>query len=64
MEYDQEIDTINRRLELLSYDLKKELRLSENIFAFKYCQSEIEDKGKCKIQCNHCKEYYKSLENE
>lgn len=31
---------------------------------FKYCQSKIEDNGKCKIQCEHCKTYYKPLENE
>lgn len=30
MEYDMEIDAIDRRLEALNYDLKKELRLSEN----------------------------------
>ena len=30
MEYDQEIDAINRKIELLNYDLKRELRLSEN----------------------------------
>lgn len=28
----------------------------------KYCQSEIEDGSKCKIQCEHCKLYYKPLE--
>lgn len=27
-----------------------------------YCQSEIEGDGKCDKQCNHCKEYYKPLE--
>lgn len=27
-----------------------------------YCQSNIEDNEKCEIQCNHCKEYYKPLE--
>ena len=27
-----------------------------------YCQSEIEDNGKCDTQCEHCKEYYKPLE--
>lgn len=27
-----------------------------------YCQSDIEDKRKCKNQCEHCKEYYKPLE--
>ena len=27
-----------------------------------YCQMQIEDNGKCKNQCEHCKEYYKDLE--
>lgn len=27
-----------------------------------YCQSNIEDNGRCEIQCDHCKEYYKPLE--
>jgi hypothetical protein len=31
---------------------------------FRYCQSQIEDNGKCKEQCEHCKEYYAPLENE
>ncbi len=31
---------------------------------FRYCQSQIEDNGKCEIQCEHCKEYYAPLENE
>jgi hypothetical protein len=31
---------------------------------FNYCQSEIEDGGKCTIQCDHCKEYYAPLELE
>lgn len=39
-------------------------KILNNIFSFKYCQSEIEDNGKCSIQCNHCKKYYKPLENE
>ena len=30
MEYDMEIDAIDRRLEALNYDLKKELRMSGN----------------------------------
>jgi len=34
-----------------------------NLFFFKYCQSQIEDNGKCVKQCKHCKEYYKPLEN-
>ena len=29
-----------------------------------YCQSGIESRGQCKEQCDHCKEYYKPLENE
>jgi hypothetical protein len=36
----------------------------KNLFSFKYCQSNIEDKEKCKIQCDHCKEYFKKLENK
>lgn len=39
-------------------------KILNSFFDFKYCQSEIEDNGKCKIQCEHCKEYYKPLENE
>ena len=31
---------------------------------FRYCQSQIEDNGKCETQCEHCKEYYAPLENE
>ena len=31
---------------------------------FRYCQSQIEDDGKCREQCEHCKEYYSPLENE
>ena len=26
-----------------------------------YCQSDIEGNKKCKIQCDHCKEYYKPV---
>lgn len=29
-----------------------------------YCQSQIEGDGWCKTQCDHCKEYYKPLEDE
>lgn len=39
-------------------------KMLNSFFVFKYCQSEIEDNGKCKIQCEHCEEYYKPLENE
>jgi hypothetical protein len=39
-------------------------KILNELFAFKYCQSQIEDNGKCKIQCEHCKKYYKLLENE
>ena len=33
-------------------------------FYFHYCQSQIEDKGKCKKQCEHCKGYFKPLEED
>lgn len=29
-----------------------------------YCQNQIEDSKKCKIQCEHCKCYYKPLEEQ
>ncbi len=29
-----------------------------------YCQCDIEGQSKCKIQCDHCKEYYALLEKE
>ena len=32
--------------------------------SFRYCQSHIEDNGKCETQCEHCKEYYAPLESE
>ena len=31
---------------------------------FNYCQNQIEGHGKCKEQCEHCKNYYKPLEEE
>ena len=31
---------------------------------YKYCQSKIEGKKKCKTQCEHCAEYYKPLEEK
>ena len=30
---------------------------------FHYCQREIEEETRCKIQCDHCKSYYAPLEN-
>lgn len=40
---------------------RKILRLFAISRAF-YCQSEIEGNRKCINQCEHCKEYYKPLE--
>jgi hypothetical protein len=37
-------------------------KILNSLFYFKYCQSQIEDNGKCNIQCSHCKEYYSPLE--
>jgi hypothetical protein len=31
---------------------------------FSYCQREIEEQDKCKTQCDHCKVYYRPLEDE
>lgn len=29
-----------------------------------YCQSEIESEEKCTYPCDHCKEYYKPIDNK
>ena len=29
-----------------------------------YCQAEIESNSKCKVQCKHCRCYYKPLEEQ
>ena len=31
---------------------------------FYYCQLQIEQDKWCKVQCDHCKKYYKPLEQE
>ena len=31
---------------------------------YHYCQNQIEGHRKCKEQCEHCKNYYKPLEEE
>ena len=31
---------------------------------FIYCQSQAEGQKKCEVQCDHCKEYYKPLEEK
>ena len=43
--------------------LFKKLKYFPQKETFKYCQSQIEGRKKCKTQCNHCKQYYKTLEN-
>ena len=42
-------------------DYVEQLRL-HNVRKSFYCQSEIEMEDKCDEQCEHCKEYYKPLE--
>ena len=42
-------------------NIEKQLLIHSVVKSF-YCQSDIEDDGKCDSQCNHCKEYYKPLE--
>lgn len=46
--------------------IAKKIKLFEKVKyfpqkTFKYCQSQIEGRKKCDNQCNHCKEYYKTL---
>ena len=45
----------------LEDELIRQLTLTDVVESF-YCQSQIEDNGKCDVQCNHCQEYYKPLE--
>ena len=44
-----------------AWTLVKNLSISGVSKSF-YCQSDIEMNGKCNEQCDHCKEYYKPLE--
>lgn len=56
------IEEVNYRFEMLSRWMREQkLRLFGISRAF-YCQSEIEGDRKCTNQCEHCKEYYKPLE--
>jgi hypothetical protein len=53
---------INRqRQDAVKHYQSEQLRLHNVVKSF-YCQSNIEDGGKCDSQCDHCKEYYKPLE--
>jgi hypothetical protein len=36
--------------------------VKNNVSRSFYCQREIEGRSKCTNQCEHCKEYYKPLE--
>jgi hypothetical protein len=53
-----EMLTLEERIEL--ENLCNQLRLLGVSRAF-YCQSEIEGETICPEQCEHCKEYYKTL---
>jgi len=56
------IEEIQYQFEILTRWMREQkLRLFGVSRAF-YCQSEIEGNRQCKHQCNHCKEYYKPLE--
>lgn len=51
-------ETNDWKLKASKIQLDEISKILETLFEFKYCQSNIEDNGKCKIQCDHCKEYY------
>ena len=56
------IEEIQYQFEMLSRWMREQkLRLFGVSRAF-YCQREIEGQSKCKTQCDHCKEYYKPLD--
>lgn len=57
-------ETKDWKLKASKINIDEIAEILNKLFDFKYCQSEIEDNGKCNIQCKHCKEYYKPLENE
>ena len=46
---------------LLSMELTQKFSKHLEFEGF-YCQREIESQSKCTNQCDHCKEYYKPLE--
>lgn len=56
------IEEIQYQFDILTRWMREQkLRLFGVSRAF-YCQSEIEGNRKCTHQCEHCKEYYKPLE--
>jgi hypothetical protein len=56
------IEEIQYQFEMLTRWMREQkLRLFGVSRAF-YCQSDIEGNRKCTNQCEHCKEYYKPLE--
>ncbi len=46
----------------LFFEMRKEAINYTHCCETFYCQSHIEDNGRCNTQCEHCKEYYKPLE--
>lgn len=42
----------------------KTKNIIEDKETFYYCQLQIEQDKWCEIQCDHCKKYYKPLEEE
>ena len=39
------------------------IELYDKTHGYSYCQSEIEEDGKCPVQCEQCIKYYDNLEN-
>ncbi len=61
---EMEIELLRERLrcsDLKNKELTEQLRLHGVGSAF-YCQADIEGQRICDIQCDHCQEYYKPLE--
>ena len=48
--------------DVMFYEITNEALRIHNVSKSFYCQSEIEMEDKCDEQCEHCKEYYKPLE--
>lgn len=56
------IEEIQYQFEMLNRWMREQKLRLFGVSRVFYCQSEIEGNRKCTNQCEHCKEYYKPLE--
>lgn len=58
------IEEIIYKLELLYRWIRENRLYFSGVYRGFYCQADIEGQRKCTHQCEHCKEYYKPLEQD